>query len=165
MASEHSFDIASTIEDHEVVNAVTQALKEVGQRYDLKDAGCGIEFKANDHLIIITAADDFKVTAVGEVLKQKIVKREISLKALTFEEIKSALGGTARQEIKLQNGITTEKAKEIVKDIKEAKLKVQSQIQGDQVRVSGKSIDDLQAAMQKVKSKDYGIHIAFNNFR
>ncbi len=165
MADMHSFDIASKVDHQEVINAVNQALKEISQRYDLKDAKCDIEFKPADHLIILTAADEFKVEAVGDVLKQKMVKREISLKALTFEEIKSALGGTAKQEVKLQDGISSEKAKEIVKDIKETKSKVQAQIQGDQVRVSGKSIDDLQSIMQHIKSKDYDIHIAFSNFR
>lgn len=163
--ADHSFDIVSKLDHQEVTNAVNQALKEIGQRYDLKDSACDIEFKSSDHLISLSAADDFKVTAVGEVLKQKMVKREISLKALTFGDIKSALGGTAKQEITLQNGIPTDKAKEIVKAIKDAKLKVQSQIQGDQVRVTGKSIDDLQAAIQTIKSNDYGIHVAFVNFR
>ncbi|NBV83001.1 YajQ family cyclic di-GMP-binding protein [bacterium] len=165
MATDHSFDIASKVDPQEVTNAVNQALKEITQRYDLKDAGCEIEFKPSDHLIQIAAADDFKVTAVGDVLKQKIVKREISLKALSFGEIKSALGGTAKQEIKIQDGIPIEKAKEIVKDIKDAKLKVQSQIQGDQVRVSSKSIDELQAVIKLVRSKDYGIDVGVNNFR
>ncbi|NDC82933.1 YajQ family cyclic di-GMP-binding protein [bacterium] len=163
--ADHSFDIVSKLDHQEVTNAINQALKEIGQRYDLKDSGCDIDFKSSDHLITITAADDFKVTAVGEVLKQKMVKREISLKALTFEEIKSALGGTAKQDVKLQNGIPVEKAKQIVKDIKDSKLKVQSQIQSDQVRVTGKSIDDLQSAMHTVRNNDYGIHVAFVNFR
>jgi uncharacterized protein YajQ (UPF0234 family) len=165
MAAEHSFDIQSKVDHQEVTNAINQAVKEITQRYDLKDAGCEIEFKPADHLILISAADDFKVTAVGEVLKQKIVKREISLKALSFEDIKSGLGGTAKQEVKLQDGIPIDKAKEIVKDIKDAKLKVQCTIQGDQVRVSAKSIDDLQTVIQKVRSKDYGIDVGVSNFR
>ncbi|NBV41834.1 DUF520 family protein, partial [bacterium] len=100
-----------------------------------------------------------------DILKQKMMKRGISLKALTFEDIKAALGGTVKQEVKLQDGITTEKAKEIVKVIKDSKLKVQAQIQSDQVRVSAKSIDDLQSVIQLVKEKDFGIHISFSNYR
>ena len=163
--ADHSFDIASKIDHQEVTNAINQAIKEISQRYDLKDAGCDIEFKPADHLIIITAADDYKATAVGDILKQKMMKRGISLKALTFEDIKAALGGTVKQEVKLQDGITTEKAKEIVKVIKDSKLKVQAQIQSDQVRVSAKSIDDLQSVIQLVKEKDFGIHISFSNYR
>ncbi len=163
--ADHSFDIASKLDFQEVTNSINQATKEVSQRYDLKDSVCDIEFKPADHLITLSAPDDYKVSAVADILKQKMVKRDISLKALEFQEVKSALGGTVRQDIKLQNGIPTDKAKQIVKDIKDAKLKVQVQIQGDQVRVSGKSIDELQAVIQLIKAKAYDIHISFDNFR
>ncbi len=166
MASDmHSFDIGSKIDYQEMDNAINQTNKEVETRYDLKDAESEIDFNKTDHKLNFQAKDEFKLKAVIEIFKQKLIKRQISPKALMPGEIKAALGGTAKQEIKLQQGIPKDKAKDIVKDIKDTGLKVQTQIQDDQIRVSSKKIDDLQAIMAALKDKDYGIHAQFLNYR
>lgn len=163
--ADHSFDIVSKIDMAEVTNAVTQTIKEVSQRYDLKDDGCELQLRASERLLVIQAPDEFKSGAVLDILKQKLAKRSISLKALDIKPIESALGGRVKQEIAIQNGISSEKAKVIAKDIKELKTKAQVQIQGDQLRVSSKSIDELQRVMQLVKSNEYGIHVGCDNLR
>ena len=163
--SDHSFDIASKIEEQELDNAINQALKEINNRYDLKDSKSDIVFSSNDKKITLTSCDDFKIKYVLEILEQKLIKRGISLKGLKYNEIEKAAGNSARQELTLQQGIPTDKAKEIIKDIKAEKIKVQAQIQGDQIRISGKKIDDLQAVIQLIKSKNYDIHIQFLNMR
>lgn len=165
MADTHSFDIGSKIDYQEMDNAINQTDKEVDTRYDLKDAESTIEFNRSEHKLNFQAKDEFKLKAVVEIFKQKLVKRGISIKALTGGDIKSALGGTAKQEFKIQQGIPKDKAKDIVKDIKDSGLKVQAQIQDDQIRVTSKKIDDLQAVMQVLKDKDYGIHAQFLNYR
>ncbi len=165
MADTYSFDIGSKIDHQEVDNAVNQTLKEVATRYDLKDANAELEFVASKPLFNLSASDEFKLKAVYEIFKQKLIKRNISTKALTPGTIKSAMGGTAKQEITLQQGITKEKAKEINKDIKDSSLKVQTQIQDDQIRVTAKKIDDLQSVIALLREKDYGIDMQFLNYR
>ena len=163
--ADNSFDIASKIDAQEVDNAINQAKKELLNRYDLKNSNSDIEFNRTDNKITLTSSDDYKIKAVLEILKLKLVKREISLKALEYKEIQKAMSGTVRQEINIQQGIPIEKAKQIVKDIKSAKIKVQAQIQADQVRVSSKKIDDLQSVIQLIKQNDYDINIQFINMR
>ena len=165
MADNHSFDITSTVNIQEVLNAVNQSLKEIKQRFDLKNTKSEIELNQKEYLITVCSDDEYKLKSVVEVLKTKMVKRSVPSRALQFGEIQEAPGGSARQEINLQNGIPKEKAKDIVKDIKATKIKVQAQIQEDQVRVIGKKLDDLQEVMKIVKEKDYGIHIECGNYR
>lgn len=158
-----SFDVVSEVALPEVANAVAQAQKEVGQRFDLKGTAAGIEQK--EAVLVLTANDEFGLKAVNDVLQNKLVKRGVSLKALDYGKVEPAAKATVRQEVKIVNGIAIEKAKEIVKAIKDAKLKVQAAIQGEQVRVSGKKKDDLQGAIALLKSKDFGIPLQFTNYR
>jgi hypothetical protein len=158
-----SFDIVSEVESQEVDNAVNQTRKEVAQRYDFKGTQTEIELDKNE--IRLTSDDDYKVKAVVEVLQSKIVRRGISPKALAYGKIEPAAGGRAKQTITVQHGIETEKARQIVKLIKDRKLKVQAQIQGDQVRVSGKKRDDLQAVIKVLKEQDLDLPLQFVNFR
>jgi uncharacterized protein YajQ (UPF0234 family) len=163
--ADSSFDIASKIDHQELDNAINQTLKEIENRYDLKDANSEITFKSTEHKLAFSAADEFKLKSVYEIFKQKLVKRGISIKAMNPGKIESALGGTAKQEIQVQNGIPKEKAKEIVKEIKSTGIKVQAQIQEDQIRVSGKKLDDLQAVIRFLKEKDFEIDMQFTNYR
>jgi hypothetical protein len=149
----------------EVVNAVQQALKEIHQRYDLKDSHSTIELNEKENKITLASKDDFKLKAVTEILESKLVKRHVPLKGLTFGPILPAAGSTVRQEITLQQGISTEKAREIVKKVKDSKLKVQASIQGDFVRVSGKDRDTLQAVIKLLRDADFGIDMQFTNYR
>jgi len=165
MADNHSFDIISKVDMQEVLNAVTQASKEVKQRYDLKDSKSEITLDQQGLMIMVVSDDEYKLKSVVEILKSKMVKRNVPLKALQYGDIQDSHGGLAKQEITIQDGISKEKAKVIVKDIKATKIKVQSQIQESQVRVTGRKIDDLQEVMTQVKDKDYGIHIEFINYR
>ena len=162
---ENTFDVASKIDMTEVLNAVQQASKEILTRYDLKDSKSSIELKEKEHKIQLASSDEFKLKAVSEILGQKLVKRNVPLKGLEYGEISSATHGSARQEITLQQGIPTEKAKEIVKLIKDSKLKVQATIQADVVRVSGKDRDVLQQVIALLRGKDFGIDMQFINFR
>ncbi len=162
---ENSFDIASKIDLTEVLNAVQQTTKEIGTRYDLKDSKSSVELNEKDHKLLLASSDEYKLKAVVEILGQKLVKRNVPLKGLEYGTINSASGGSVRQEITLQNGISTEKAKDIVKLIKESKLKVQATIQSDVVRVSGKDRDTLQQAIALLRGKDFGIDMQFINFR
>jgi hypothetical protein len=162
---DNSFDVVSKIELPEVLNAIQQAMKEVIQRYDLKDSHSLIELNAKDNKILLASQDEFKLKAVVDILETKLVKRHVPLKGLTYGEIIPAAGSTVKQEIKLQQGIETEKAREIVKKIKDAKLKVQASIQGDFVRVSGRDRDVLQAAIKLLKDTDFGIDMQFTNYR
>ena len=162
---DNTFDIVSLVEIPEVINAIQQALKEIHQRYDLKDSKSSIELIEKDNKIILASKDEFKLKAVTEVLEGKLAKRKVPLKALTFGAIEQAAGSTVRQEVTLQQGIPTEKAREIVKSIKETKKKVQAAIQGDLVRVSGKDRDTLQDVMQHLRSQDFGIDMQFTNYR
>ena len=161
--ADSSFDIVSSVDLQEVKNALAQATKEIQTRYDLKNSHSSVELAGEE--ILLTSADEFKLKAIREVLEGRLVKRNVPLKALTFETIEQALGGTVRQKVTLQKGIPTEKAREIVKVIKGTKLKVQAAIQGDQLRVSGKNKDDLQAVMQVLKTTDLGIDMQFTNRR
>lgn len=165
MADEHSFDIVSKVDLQEVLNAVQQAMKEISQRFDFKGSKSSIELNKEKHEITAISDDDHKLKTVLDIFQTKLVKRGISLKALQYGKVEQASGGTARQLITLQQGIPVEKAKEIVKIIKETKMKIQAEIQKDQVRVKAKKIDDLQAAMKLLREKDLGIHVDFSNYR
>jgi uncharacterized protein YajQ (UPF0234 family) len=162
---DNSFDVVSKIELPEVLNAIQQAMKEVIQRYDLKDSHSNIELNAKDNKIVLASQDEFKLKAVVDILETKLVKRHVPLKGLTYGEIIPAAGSTVKQEITLQQGIEIEKAREIVKKIKDAKLKVQASIQGDFVRVSGRDRDVLQAAIKLLRDADFGIDMQFTNYR
>ncbi len=158
-----SFDIVSEINLQEVDNAVNQAKKEILTRYDFKNSKSEIRFEKDK--IDLVADDDYKMKAVREILIGKIVKRGISPKALDLGNVETSLGGLVKCEVKLVQGIETEKAKEIVKMIKESKLKVTAQIQEEQVRITGKNKDDLQQVMAMARGKDFGIPLQFTNFR
>jgi cyclic-di-GMP-binding protein len=162
---DNSFDIVSKIELPEVSNAVQQALKEIHQRYDLKDSHSNIELREKENKIILHSADDFKIKAVNDILQSKLVKRQVPLKGLEYGAIAPAAGSTVRQEITLQQGIATEKAREIVKVIKDSKKKVQASIQGDFVRVAGKDRDSLQEVITMLRAQDFGIDMQFTNYR
>jgi len=158
-----TFDIVSKIDMQEVDNAINQTRKEVGQRYDFR--GSKTEIVTDADSITVTSDDDYKLKAVIDVLQSKFVKRKVSLKSLDYGKVEPAAGGLVKQRIAIQQGIVTEKAKEIVKYIKSAKIKVQAQIQEDQVRVSGKKRDLLQECIALVKEKNFGIDTQFVNFR
>jgi len=165
MADEHSFDVVSKVDLQEVSNAVQQALKEMGQRFDFRGSKSNIELDKVKNEILLTSDDEYKLKSVVDMLQSKLIKRQVPLKALSYGKVEPAASNTVRQIVTLQQGIPTEKAKEIVKIIKDTKLKVQSEIQKDQLRVRAKKIDDLQAVMKMLKEKDLGIHIDFVNYR
>src|ERR1051325_9593538 len=162
---DNSFDVVSQIEMPEVLNAVQQAQKEIHQRYDLKDSHSDIELKEKDNKILLASKDEFKLKAVIDILESKLVKRKVPLKGLSYGEIIPAAGSTVKQEITLQQGIPIEKAREIVKAIKNSKLKVQASINGDFVRVAGRDRDVLQAAIKLLRESDFGIDMQFINYR
>jgi uncharacterized protein YajQ (UPF0234 family) len=162
---ENTFDIVSKIEMPEVLNAVQQALKEIQQRFDLKDSKSSIEVNEKDHKMVLASADEFKLRAVTEVLEGKLTKRKVPLKGFSYGTIQPAAGSSVRQEVSLQQGIPIEKAREIVKVIKDSKKKVQASIQGDLVRVSGKDRDSLQEVMAVLRNHDFGIDMQFTNYR
>jgi len=162
---DNSFDVVSKIEIPEVVNSIQQAQKEIQQRYDLKDSHSSIELNEKDNKIVLASKDEFKLKAVVDILESKLVKRKVPLKGLTFGQILPAAGSTVRQEITLQQGISTEKCREIVKAVKDSKLKVQASIQGDFVRVSGRDRDTLQSVIKLLRDADFGIDMQFTNYR
>lgn len=162
---EHTFDIVSKVDLQEVSNAIQQAMKEIGQRYDFKGSKTSIELDKGNNEITIVSDDEYKLKSVTDILESKFIKRKVPIKALEYGTVESALSGTVKQVVKLQQGIPTEKGKEIAKIIKTAKLKVQAEIQKDQLRVKGKDIDNLQSAISMLKEKDLGIHLEFVNFR
>ncbi len=164
MADTFSFDIVCNVEMHEVKNAVDQAKKQLAVRYDFKGSKSSITLN-DDNSITLIADDDYKLGSLTDILKARLVKREVPLKALIFGKTEKAFEGNVRQSITFQSGIPTEKAKELIKFIKGLKLKVQSQIQEDKVRISGKSKDDLQTVMQAIKDKKYEIELQFTNYR
>jgi uncharacterized protein YajQ (UPF0234 family) len=164
MAADNSFDIVSKVEIQEVKNAIDQASKEVNARFDLKNSNSSIKLEGDDTLQL-ASADEYKLQAVTEILQQKLIKRGISLKSLTFEKIEPATGNSVRQKIKLTQGIASEKAKEIVRVVKDSKKKVQASIQGETVRITGKDRDTLQEAIALLKNHDFGIDMQFTNFR
>lgn len=165
MADEHSFDIVCEVDMQEVTNAVMQAVKEISQRFDFKGSKSSIELDKGKGAITLISDDEQKMKGVVDILQSKIIKRGIALKALSYGKLEQAAGNTVRQVITLQQGIPQEKAKEIVKVIKDMKLKVTPEIQKDQVRVRAKKIDDLQAIMAQLKEKDFGVHLQFSNYR
>ena len=159
-----SFDIVVKVDVQEADNAVNQAQKELAQRYDFKGSKCKIDWDKKGEIILL-ADDDFKLKALTEILQAKMIKRGISIKNATFGKIEPSFEGTVRQKITLQQGIPVEKAKEVIKLIKDSKIKVQPQIQDEQVRVTGKKRDDLQEAMAAVRKADVGLDFQFENFR
>ena len=162
---ENTFDIASKIDLNEVSNAIQQTSKEVQTRYDLKDSKSSVELNEKERKILLASSDEYKLKAVTEILGQKLVKRNVPLKGLQYGAIIPASHGSVRQEITLQQGIPIEKARDIVKTVKDSKLKVQASIQGDVVRVSGKDRDTLQQVIALLKGKDFGIDMQFTNYR
>jgi uncharacterized protein YajQ (UPF0234 family) len=165
MATMSSFDIVSKVDLQEVDNAINQARKEIIQRYDFKGSKSSIELKQKENEIVLISDDDFKMKAVVDILQTKFVKRNVPLKALKYQPVEPAAGGTVRQVIKLQSGIDKEHAKMLVKLIKDTKLRVQAQIMDAQVRVSGKSKDDLQSVIALLKQKDFDFAMQFTNYR
>ena len=166
MAKNSTFDITSTIDLQEVDNAINQARKEVGQRYDFKGATAEIEFDRDAGSLNLLADDDYRMKALVDVIESKLIRRGVPIRNLDFGEPESASGSKVRQVVRLQQGISTEKGKEIVKEIKGAGFKkVQAQIQDDQVRVQSPSIDELQAVIKHLKDKDFGLELQFGNFR
>ena len=163
MAKENSFDIVSKTDYAELANALNQTSKEISQRFDFKGSKAKVELKEKD--LELTAEDDTRLRNMNDILQGKILKRGISLKALDYQKAEPAAGGTVRQLVKVQQGIPIEKAKEVVKFIKDSKLKVQASIQGETVRVSGKDRDTLQEVMAQLKGKDFGIDMTFDNYR
>jgi uncharacterized protein YajQ (UPF0234 family) len=161
---ENTFDIVSKIDLQEVSNAIQQAMKEITTRFDLKDSKSSIDLDGKD-AFVLKSSDEYKLKAINDILQQKLVKRGVSLKGLTYAPIESALGATAKQRVTMTQGIPIEKAKEIVKLIKDSKKKVQASIQGDLVRVSGKDRDSLQETIAVLKQKDFGIDMQFTNYR
>lgn len=165
MASEHSFDIVSKVDLQEISNAVQQAMKEINHRFDFKGSKSNIELNKSTNEVTIISDDDYKLKSVIDILQGKLVKRKVALKALNYGKVEAALSGTVKQIITLQQGIQADKAREIVKSIKSTKLKVQPEIQKDQVRIKAKKIDDLQLVITHLKEKDFGIHMEFVNYR
>ncbi len=163
MAKDCSFDIVSEVDMQEMDNAVNQAKKEISQRYDFK--GSKAEMTLETDSLKLSAEDEYKINAMLDVLRGKMIKRSVPIKALDPGKMESAFGGTVRMNVKLQKGISKEKAKDVTAFIKDLKLKVQAQIMDDQVRVTGAKRDDLQLVMQKLKEKDFGIDLQFINFR
>jgi hypothetical protein len=160
---DNSFDVVSKVDMQEVSNAIQQALKEVHTRFDLKDSKSNIEQEKD--AIVLHSADEYKLKAVNDILQQKLVKRGVSLKALTYGPVEPAAGGTSKRRATLQQGIAIEKAREIVKLVKDSKKKAQASIQGDLVRISGKDRDTLQEVIQLLKQHDFGIDLQFINYR
>jgi len=166
MSTNQSFDVTTGCDLQEVDNAVNQATKEITQRFDFKGLTVGIEFQRDKGKLLLTGPDDFKVKAMWDVLLSKMVKRGVPVKNLKPGEIQPAAGSTVRQEVELQQGIPTDTAKAIVKFLKEQKLKkVQAAIQGDQLRITSPSRDELQAVMALLKQQDYGVELKFGNYR
>jgi cyclic-di-GMP-binding protein len=163
MAAENSFDIVCKVDMQEVTNALDQARREIETRYDLKGSKNELALEKTD--IVLTSPDDMKLKAVADILQSKLHRRGVPLKALSWGDAESAAGGTLRQRVALQQGIPTDKAREIVRLIKDTKLKVQASIQESQVRVSGKNRDDLQKVIALLKDKDLGIALQFTNYR
>ncbi|AFQ44668.1 MULTISPECIES: YajQ family cyclic di-GMP-binding protein [Desulfosporosinus] len=163
MAKDSSFDIVSKVDIPEVTNAVNQAQKELAQRFDFKNSKSTISLESDK--IILVSDDDFKLTNVVDILESKLVKRGVSLRALEYGKIQPAAGDTVKQEVKLVQGIAQEKSKLIIKALKDSKIKVNASIQGEDIRVSGKNKDDLQAAIALLRKEDFGLELQFINFR
>ena len=164
MASDNSFDIVSKVDLQEVSNAIQNALKEVHTRFDLKDSKSDIQLEGKE-TIILTSVDEYKLKAVNDILQSKLVKRGVPIKSLVYGVVEPAAGSSARQKVTLQQGIPMEKAKEIVRVIKDSKKKAQASIQGDQLRVTSKDRDTLQEVIALLKAHDFGIDMQFTNYR
>lgn len=162
---DNSFDVVSEISMPEVNNALQQAMKEIVNRFDLKDSKSNIELNEKEKKLTLTSADNYKLKAITEILQGKLVKRGVPLKNFTYGTITPAGGNTVKQEVTLQSGIPIEKAKDVVKKIKDSKLKVQASIQGEVVRIAGKDRDTLQQAIALLKGADFGIELQYTNFR
>jgi cyclic-di-GMP-binding protein len=162
---DNSFDVVSLIEMPEVNNAIQQAMKEVTTRYDLKDSKSAMELNEKEKKLTLSSSDDYKLKAITEILQSKLIKRSVPVKNLTYGVVTPAAGSSVKQEITLTSGIPIEKARDVVKKIKDSKLKLQASIQGDLVRISGKDRDTLQQAIALLKSADFGIDLQFTNFR
>jgi cyclic-di-GMP-binding protein len=165
MASTSSFDVTSNIDMPEVDNAVNQARKEIGQRFDFKGSNATIDLDQKANTLTLTAEDNFKLESVWDVLQTRLIKRNVPVKNLKRGDVEPAAGSTVRQVITLQQGLPIEAAKDIVKHLKDLKLKVQAAIQADQVRVTSASKDNLQDAMQALRAKDFGVSLQFGNYR
>ncbi|HKE57798.1 MAG TPA: YajQ family cyclic di-GMP-binding protein [Pyrinomonadaceae bacterium] len=163
MAQQNSFDIVSQVDHAEVANSINQTLKEVRQRFDFKGSLANVVLEKTE--LVLSAEDETKLRNMNDILQQKLVRRGVPLKALSYGNIENAAGGTIRQRAQIQQGIPQEKAKDVVKFIKDSKAKVQASIQGDIVRVTGKDRDTLQDVIAKLKAKDFGIHMQFTNYR
>ncbi len=163
MAQQNSFDVVSQIDFAEITNAINQTLKEVGQRFDFKGSQATVTLEKEQ--LILTAEDDTRLRNMNDILQQKLVRRGVPLKAFNYKDAESAGGGTVRQQVGVQQGIPADKAKEIVRFIKDTKVKVQAAIQGDVVRVTGKDRDVLQEVIAKLREKDFGINMQFTNYR
>ena len=165
MAQQNTFDVVSKVDMAEVKNAVNQAMKEIGQRFDFKGTNSNIELDEKNHTMTLATASEFTLKSLNDVLQQKMVKRNISLKALSYGKIEPAAKDSVRQVVTLQQGIPIEKARDIVKYIKDSKLRVQASINGDFVRISGKDRDTLQQVIALLKGKDFGIDMQYTNYR
>jgi uncharacterized protein YajQ (UPF0234 family) len=166
MADNFSFDVTTGVDLQEVDNAVKQAQKEIAQRYDFKGSKAAIEFKRPENVLILIADDDFRMRALFDVVQSRLIKRHVSVKNLDIGEVRPAGGDTVRREIKLKTALDSDTAKKVAAAIKDAKMKkVQAAIQGEQVRVSSPSKDDLQTAMVLLKEKDFGVELKFGNYR
>jgi cyclic-di-GMP-binding protein len=164
MAADNSFDIVSKVDLQEVSNAIQNALKEIHTRFDLKDSKSDIQLEGKEAMVL-SSADEYKLKAVTDILQSKLVKRGVPIKALTYGTVEPAAGSSVRQKITMQQGIPIEKARKIVKLIKDSKKKVQASIQGDTVRVSGKDRDALQEVIALLRGHDFGIDMQFTNYR
>ena len=165
MASQCSFDITSNVDLQEVDNALNQARKEVAQRYDFKGARTSIEFDQNESKMVLVADDEFKLNALWEIVQTRLIRRNVPVKNLVRGTVTPASGSTVRQDVTLQQGIPSEKAKDIVKFLKDKKLKVQATIQADQLRVTSSSRDELQDVMRMLREADFGVALQFGNYR
>jgi len=163
MAQQNSFDVVSEVDRAEVMNAVNQCMKEVRQRFDFKDSKAAVALEEKD--LVLSAEDEMKLRNMNDILQQKLVRRGVPLKALSYGNPEPAAGGTVRQRAQIQQGIPQEKAKEVVRFIKDSKAKVQASIQGEMVRVTGKDRDTLQQVIASLKTKDFGINMQFTNYR
>ena len=163
MAQQNSFDIVSQVDPAEVTNALNQTMKEVGQRFDFKGSSARVALEEKE--LVLSAEDETKLRNMNEILQQKLVRRGVPLKAFSYGKPEPAAGGTVRQRAQIQQGIPQEKAKEVVKYIKDSKAKVQASIQGDMVRVTGRDRDTLQTVIANLKARDFGINMQFTNYR
>lgn len=163
MAKQNSFDVVSNVDLNEVSNAIHQTMKEVRQRFDFKGSVSDVKLEESD--LVLLSDDEYKLRALTDVLEQKLVRRGVSLKAFSYGKVESAAGGSVRQRVQIQQGIPSDKAREISKFVRDAKLKVQASIQGDSVRVSGRDRDKLQEMIALLKEKDFGIDMQFTNYR